>query len=315
MASACRRHPRNRTDQRPPASSRGPSFPNRGLMSRSKLSLSPSSGDGVPRPPCQRTAEPVRRIYCGSEWKAVGSCCPVGWAQGVTTSLRGAPALRCSQVWLMSSSRRGERLVRGPFRGRPRRPGRRPGSGRIAPPAGPPSRLPPGPAPSHRSGGERGSPAPPIRRSRPPRGRRPGRGQGRPDREAGRIRDRYQLGQRAVRSGRAGQVAAGAVAELHDRLVAGDAGGLEPAKRELVVHDEDIERIQGRRDQRRISPSVGIGWAAHPTGLARVNPLLKVSRREADHSQPCRQAGDKASPDHGDSRDRSTAEQIHHGQA
>ena len=33
--------------------------------------------------------------------------CPVPsrWAQGMTTSLRGAPALRCSQVWLMSSSR------------------------------------------------------------------------------------------------------------------------------------------------------------------------------------------------------------------
>jgi hypothetical protein len=69
------------------------------------------------------------------------------------------------------------------------------------------------------------------------------------NREAGRIRDRYQLGQRAVRSGRTGQVAARAVAELHDRLVASDVGGLEPAKRELVVHDCDIERIQGRRDQ------------------------------------------------------------------
>ena len=66
---------------------------------------------------------------------------------------------------------------------------------------------------------------------------------------AGPLRDRHQLGQRAVRNGRAGQVAARAVAELHDRLVASDAGGLEPAKRELIIHDQDIERIQGRRDQ------------------------------------------------------------------
>ena len=40
-----------------------------------------------------------------------------------------------------------------------------------------------------------------------------------------RIGDRHQLGQRAVRGGRACQVAAGAVAELHDRLVARDVGG------------------------------------------------------------------------------------------
>jgi len=36
---------------------------------------------------------------------------------------------------------------------------------------------------------------------------------------------------------------------LHDRLVTGDAGRLESAKRELVVHDCDDERIQARRDQ------------------------------------------------------------------
>ncbi len=41
----------------------------------------------------------------------------------------------------------------------------------------------------------------------------------------------------------------------------------------------------------------------------------QISCREAGLSQPCRQAGDKASPDHGDSRGRSTAEPIHHGQA
>ena len=69
------------------------------------------------------------------------------------------------------------------------------------------------------------------------------------NREPGRIRDRHQLGQRAVRSGRAGQIAARAVTELHDRLVTSDVRGLEAAKRELVVHDQDIERIQGRRDQ------------------------------------------------------------------
>jgi hypothetical protein len=31
---------------------------------------------------------------------------------------------------------------------------------------------------------------------------------------------------------------------------------------------------------------------------------------EADHYQPCRQAGESASPDHGDSRHRSTTEPI-----
>src|SRR5260221_14589008 len=61
-------------------------------------------------------------------------------------------------------------------------------------------------------------------------------------------------------------------------------------------------------------PSVGVGWAALPGGLAHVNPLLKISCREAGHYQACRQAGDEASPDHGDSRDRSTAEPIFHGQ-
>jgi hypothetical protein len=45
------------------------------------------------------------------------------------------------------------------------------------------------------------------------------------NREASRIRNRHQLGQRAVRSGRTYQVAARAVTELHDRLVASDIGG------------------------------------------------------------------------------------------
>jgi len=40
----------------------------------------------------------------------------------------------------------------------------------------------------------------------------------------------------------------------------------------------------------------------------------EISCREAGHYQACRQAGDEASPDHGDSRDRSTAEPIFRGQ-
>jgi hypothetical protein len=48
----------------------------------------------------------------------------------------------------------------------------------------------------------------------------------------------------------------------------------------------------------------------HPGGLAHVNPLLKISCREAGHSKACRQAGEEASPDHGDSCDRGIAEPI-----
>src|SRR5215207_10181990 len=47
-----------------------------------------------------------------------------------------------------------------------------------------------------------------------------------------------------------------------------------------------------------------------PGGLAHVNPLLRISCREAGHDQACRQAGEEASPDHGDSRHRSTTEPI-----
>jgi hypothetical protein len=36
---------------------------------------------------------------------------------------------------------------------------------------------------------------------------------------------------------------------LYDRLVTADAGRLESAKRELVLHDCDVERTQARRDQ------------------------------------------------------------------
>jgi hypothetical protein len=37
---------------------------------------------------------------------------------------------------------------------------------------------------------------------------------------------------------------------------------------------------------------------------------MKSSCREAGHYQVCRQAGEEASPDHGDSRDRNTTEPI-----
>jgi hypothetical protein len=56
------------------------------------------------------------------------------------------------------------------------------------------------------------------------------------------------------------------------------------------------------------------GWLrlAAPRRLAHVNPLLKISCRKAGHYQACRQAGEEASPDHGDSCDRNTAEPIDH---
>jgi hypothetical protein len=54
-----------------------------------------------------------------------------------------------------------------------------------------------------------------------------------------------------------------------------------------------------------------LGWFGSASGaLAHVNPLLEISCREAGHHESCRQAGEVASPDHGDSRDRSTAEPI-----
>jgi hypothetical protein len=49
-------------------------------------------------------------------------------------------------------------------------------------------------------------------------------------------------------------------------------------------------------------------------GLTQVNPLLKISCRLAGYDQACRQAGEDASPDHCDSRGRSTAEPIFRGQ-
>src|SRR5580704_16712241 len=50
-------------------------------------------------------------------------------------------------------------------------------------------------------------------------------------------------------------------------------------------------------------PSVGVGWAAPPGGLAHANQCRNPCR-EAGHYQACRQAGEEASPDHDDSRDR-----------
>jgi hypothetical protein len=54
----------------------------------------------------------------------------------------------------------------------------------------------------------------------------------------------------------------------------------------------------------------GEGGFRSAPGLAHVNPLLKISCREAGHCQACRQAGEDASPDHGDSRDRGATEPI-----
>src|SRR5215510_1600070 len=50
-----------------------------------------------------------------------------------------------------------------------------------------------------------------------------------------------------------------------------------------------------------------------PGGLAHVNSVLKFLPGVAGHCQPGRQEGEEASPDHGDSRDQSTAEPIDHG--
>src|SRR4029077_17573773 len=52
-------------------------------------------------------------------------------------------------------------------------------------------------------------------------------------------------------------------------------------------------------------PSVGIRLAAGQAGWpVQVDPLLKISCREAGHYQACGQAGEEAPPDYGDSRDR-----------
>src|SRR4051794_37397355 len=50
-------------------------------------------------------------------------------------------------------------------------------------------------------------------------------------------------------------------------------------------------------------PSAGVGSAALPDGLVHVNPVPKFPARWRAQFQPCCQAGEEASPDHGDSRD------------
>src|SRR6266536_1532395 len=52
----------------------------------------------------------------------------------------------------------------------------------------------------------------------------------------------------------------------------------------------------------------------HPRRARPCHSAAEISCREAGHSQACRQAGEEASPDHGDSRDRSTAAPIFRGQ-
>jgi hypothetical protein len=60
-------------------------------------------------------------------------------------------------------------------------------------------------------------------------------------------------------------------------------------------------------------PSAGLVWQR--SRLARpCQSAAEISCREAGHYQARRQAGEETSPDHGDSRDRSTADPIDHGQ-
>src|SRR5260221_519998 len=55
-----------------------------------------------------------------------------------------------------------------------------------------------------------------------------------------------------------------------------------------------------------------LGWSGSAPGSL-AQSTAESPCREAGHYQACRQAGEEASPDHGDSRDRSTAEPIFHG--
>ncbi len=67
------------------------------------------------------------------------------------------------------------------------------------------------------------------------------------------------------------------------------------------------------RCSRRISLSVGLVWQR--SRLARPSQsTAEISCREAGPLPGCRQAGEEALPDHGDSRDRSTADPIFPGQ-
>src|SRR5258708_1720896 len=59
------------------------------------------------------------------------------------------------------------------------------------------------------------------------------------------------------------------------------------------------------------------GWGWYGSAPRRARPCqsaAEISCREAGQYQPCREAGEEASPDPGDSRDRSTADPIDHGQ-
>ena len=131
--------------------------------------------------------------------------------------------------------------------------------------------------------------------------------------KASRVRYWHKLGQRAVRSRRSSHVPARAVAELHDRLVTGDVGGLEPAKRELVVHDRDVEGIQARRAQGadrqawRWPRIVELIKDRRSAGSANYRcSHLSPSVGEAGHRQPGRRPGECESPDSGDPHGRNT---------
>ena len=75
------------------------------------------------------------------------------------------------------------------------------------------------------------------------------------DRKGGRVRDRHQVGQRAVRGGRAGQVAACAVVGLHDRFPAGDAGGWSRRNGNWSFVIATSSGFKGRATE-----SLGAGW-------------------------------------------------------
>src|SRR6516162_2474225 len=61
-------------------------------------------------------------------------------------------------------------------------------------------------------------------------------------------------------------------------------------------------------------PSIGLAGQRSQAGTPSQS-AAEIACREAGHYQACRQAGEEASPDHGDSRDQSTPEPIDHGEA
>ena len=86
------------------------------------------------------------------------------------------------------------------------------------------------------------------------------------------------------------------------RRITGDPGSEEfPAEQrvDLALGSMVVPPLFGAHR----GPPFGSGWLGNAPRRARhVNPLLKISCREAGHCQPCRQAGEEASPDPGDSR-------------